>query len=113
MCTTLCTESYSDQEIVLLSILLFKIHLDNQLRQIPPVDLYSLLTNLFTNIRDWETKMPELCLAIGELATHHHDLLKLVQLVPTSHSRGRQLRRHLSLVIITAAFKCVKTLVTF
>ncbi|XP_075468593.1 SMC5-SMC6 complex localization factor protein 2-like isoform X2 [Ascaphus truei] len=101
MCTTLCTESYSDQEIVLLSILLFKIHLDNQLRQIPPVDLYSLLTNLFTNIRDWETKMPELCLAIGELATHHHDLLKLVQLVPTSHSRGRQLRRHLSLVIIS------------
>ncbi|KAM9061457.1 SMC5-SMC6 complex localization factor protein 2 [Sarcophilus harrisii] len=45
------------------------------------VDFQSLLINLLKNIRDWDTKMPELCMAISELSTHHHNLLWLVQLI--------------------------------
>jgi len=86
---------------MLLILMLFKMSLEKQLKQIPLVDFQSLLINLMKNIRDWNTKVPELCLAINELSDHPHNLLWLVQLVPNWTSRGRQLRQCLSLVIIS------------
>nr|KAF6458917.1 SMC5-SMC6 complex localization factor 2 [Rousettus aegyptiacus] len=101
LCTSIHPEGYQDHEIILLILMLFKMSLEKQLKQIPLVDFQSLLINLMKNIRDWNTKMPELCLAINELSSHPHNLLWLVQLVPNWTSRGRQLRQCLSLVIIS------------
>ncbi|XP_027623196.1 SMC5-SMC6 complex localization factor protein 2 isoform X1 [Tupaia chinensis] len=101
LCTSIHPEGYQDGEIMLLILMLFKMSLEKQLKQIPLVDFQSLLINLMKNIRDWNTKVPELSLGINELSRHPHNLLWLVQLVPNWTSRGRQLRQCLSLVIIS------------
>ncbi|KAM6266209.1 SMC5-SMC6 complex localization factor protein 2 isoform 2-T2 [Porphyrio hochstetteri] len=100
-CSTVIQGGYSDQEILLLLLLLFKISLEKQLKQIPLVDFQCLFIKLLINIKDWDAKMPELCLAVSELSSHHHNLLWLVQLVPSWTVRGREVRRHLSLVIMS------------
>ncbi|KFQ65890.1 Protein FAM178A, partial [Pelecanus crispus] len=100
-CTTVIQGGYTDQEILLLLLLLFKISLEKQLKQIPLVDFQCLFIKLLISIKDWDTKMPELCLAVSELSSHHHNLLWLVQLVPSWIIRGREVRRRLSLVIIS------------
>ncbi|XP_006231613.1 SMC5-SMC6 complex localization factor protein 2 isoform X2 [Rattus norvegicus] len=101
LCTSIHPEGYQDGEIMLLILMLFKMSLEKELKQIPLVDFQSLLINLMKNIRDWNTKVHELCLGINELSSHPHNLLWLVQLVPNWTSRGRQLRQCLSLVIIS------------
>lgn len=101
LCTAVCPEHYNDHEIVQLSILLFKIRLEKQLKQIPLVDIHCLLESLLKNIRDWDVKMGEICLCISKLSSHHHNLLKLVHLIPNSIARGRELRKRLSLLIIS------------
>ncbi|XP_074855362.1 SMC5-SMC6 complex localization factor protein 2 isoform X2 [Carettochelys insculpta] len=108
-CTTLYPDGYTDHEILLLLLLLFKISLEKLLKQIPLVDLQCLLTKLLKNIRDWDAKMPQLCLTMSELSGHHHDLLWLVQLVPSWVKRGRQIRQQLSLTIISKLLnkKCI------
>ncbi|XP_014815356.1 PREDICTED: SMC5-SMC6 complex localization factor protein 2 isoform X2 [Calidris pugnax] len=100
-CTTVIQGGYTDQEILLLLLLLFKISLEKQLKQIPLIDFQCLFIKLLISIEDWDTKMPELCLAVSELSSHHHNLLWLVQLVPSWVIRGREVRRRLSLVIIS------------
>ncbi|KFV57041.1 Protein FAM178A, partial [Tyto alba] len=100
-CTTVIQGGYTDQEILLLLLLLFKISLEKQLKQIPLTDFQCLSIKLLISIKDWDTKMPELCLAVSELSSHHHNLLWLVQLVPSWTIRGREVRRRLSLVIIS------------
>ncbi|XP_036754575.1 SMC5-SMC6 complex localization factor protein 2 isoform X2 [Manis pentadactyla] len=101
LCTSIHPEGYQDHEIMLLILMLFKMSLEKQLKQIPLVDFQSLLINLMKNIRNWNTKVPELCLALNGLSSHPHNLLWLVQLVPNWTSHGRQLRQCLSLVIIS------------
>uniref|UniRef100_A0A8B9EYP4 Coiled-coil SMC6 And NSE5 INteracting (CANIN) domain-containing protein n=1 Tax=Amazona collaria TaxID=241587 RepID=A0A8B9EYP4_9PSIT len=104
-CTTVIQGGYTDQEIMLLLLLLFKISLEKQLKRIPLIDFQCLFLKLLMRIEDWDTKMPELCLALSELSSHHHNLLWLVQLVPSWVTRGRELRRRLSLVIISKLLK--------
>ncbi|XP_072476310.1 SMC5-SMC6 complex localization factor protein 2 isoform X2 [Notamacropus eugenii] len=100
LCTAVYPEGYTDQEIILLLLMFLKMSLEKHLKQTALVDFQSLLINLLKNIRDWDTKMPEISMAISELSTHHHNLLWLVQFVPNWTPRGRQVRQHLSLVII-------------
>ncbi|NWX24488.1 SLF2 protein, partial [Aegotheles bennettii] len=100
-CTTVIQGGYTDQEILLLLVLLLKISLEKQLKQIPLIDFQCLFIKLLMSVKDWDTKMPELCLAVSELSSHHHNLLWLVQLVPSCVIRGREVRRRLSLVIIS------------
>ncbi|KAM9548820.1 SMC5-SMC6 complex localization factor protein 2 isoform 2-T2 [Guaruba guarouba] len=104
-CTTVIQGGYTDQEIILLLLLLFKISLEKQLKHIPLIDFQCLFLKLLMRIEDWDTKMPELCLALSELSNHRHNLLWLVQLVPSWVTRGRELRRRLSLVIISKLLK--------
>ncbi|KAM4896752.1 SMC5-SMC6 complex localization factor protein 2 [Sylvia borin] len=99
-CTSVIHDGYTDQEIWLLLILLFKISLEKQLRNHFPIDFQCLFVKLLMNIKDWDTKVPELCLAVSELSSNHHNLLWLVQLMPSWIARGREVRRRLSLVII-------------
>ncbi|NWS73320.1 SLF2 protein, partial [Crotophaga sulcirostris] len=104
-CTTVVQGGYTDQETLLLLLLLFKISLEKQLKQIPLIDFQCLFIKLLISIKDWDAKMPELCLALSELSSHHHNLLWLVQLVPSWMIRGREVRRRLSLVIISKLLK--------
>ncbi|XP_032922242.1 SMC5-SMC6 complex localization factor protein 2 [Catharus ustulatus] len=99
-CTSIIHDGYTDHELWLLLVLLFKISLEKQLKQHFVVDFQCLLVKLLMSIKDWDTKMPELCLAVSELSSNHHNLLWLVQLVPSSTARGREVKRRLSLVII-------------
>lgn len=57
LCTSIHPEGYQDREIMLLILMLFKMSLEKQLKQIPLVDFQSLLINLMKNIRDWNTKV--------------------------------------------------------
>uniref|UniRef100_A0ACB8F9W1 Uncharacterized protein n=1 Tax=Sphaerodactylus townsendi TaxID=933632 RepID=A0ACB8F9W1_9SAUR len=105
LCVSICPEHYTDKEILLLLLLLFKLSLEKELKQYPLVDFQHLIMKLLENIRNWDTEMPNLCLAISYLSSHHHDLLWLVQFVPNWTSRGRQARRHLSLIVISKLLK--------
>ncbi|KAL8187426.1 UNVERIFIED_CONTAM: hypothetical protein K2H54_048502 [Gekko kuhli] len=105
LCVGICPECYTDKEILLLLLLLFKLSLEKELKQYPLVDLEHLIIKLLENIRNWDTEMPKLCLTISDLSSHHHDLLWLVQFVPNWTARGRQARRHLSLVVISKLLK--------
>nr|XP_054493711.1 SMC5-SMC6 complex localization factor protein 2 [Agelaius phoeniceus] len=98
-CTSVIHDGYTDQEIWLLLILLFKISLEKQLKPFL-TDFQCLFLKLLMNIKDWDTKMPELCLSVSELSSNPHNLLWLVQLVPSCIARGREVKRRLSLVII-------------
>uniref|UniRef100_A0A8D0H2C4 Coiled-coil SMC6 And NSE5 INteracting (CANIN) domain-containing protein n=1 Tax=Sphenodon punctatus TaxID=8508 RepID=A0A8D0H2C4_SPHPU len=100
-CISIRPKGYSDQEISQLLLLILKLSLEKRLKHIPLVDFQCLMIKLLENIPDWDSKMPDLCLAISELSSHHHDLLWLVQLIPNWTIRGRQIRRHLSLVVIS------------
>ncbi|XP_040217829.1 SMC5-SMC6 complex localization factor protein 2 isoform X2 [Rana temporaria] len=101
LCTAVYRESYHDLEILALLVMLLKIHLEKEIKDIPVMDLHCLIANLLQNIKDWVTIMPELCFAMSELSNHHHNFLKLLQLVPTFEIRGRELRRHVSLIFIS------------
>ncbi|KAG8551568.1 hypothetical protein GDO81_004168 [Engystomops pustulosus] len=100
-CSAACGEHFCDWEIITLIVLLLKMHLEKELKDFPVMDLHSLLENLLQNIKAWETAMPEVFYAISELTTHHHNFIKLLQLIPTTENRGRQLRKHLSLMFMS------------
>ncbi|XP_069609829.1 SMC5-SMC6 complex localization factor protein 2 isoform X2 [Ranitomeya imitator] len=100
-CSAICRESFCDLEILALIVLLLKLHLEKDLKDFPAVDLHCLIKTLLQNIKSWDTVMPEMFYAISELSTHHHNYIKLLQLIPTSENRGRQLRKHLSLIFLS------------
>ncbi|XP_077114751.1 SMC5-SMC6 complex localization factor protein 2 isoform X1 [Ranitomeya variabilis] len=100
-CSAICRESFCDLEILALIVLLLKLHLEKDLKDFPAVDLHCLIETLLQNIKSWDTVMPEMFYAISELSTHHHNYIKLLQLIPTSENRGRQLRKHLSLIFLS------------
>ncbi|XP_043911558.1 SMC5-SMC6 complex localization factor protein 2-like [Protopterus annectens] len=100
-CTNLCPEAYTDHELMLLISVVCRISLERKLQLIPLVDFESLLESLLKNIKDWDSQLPALCLVLSDITDHHHNLLRVVQLLPSAHTRGRELRRHLSLVIIS------------
>ncbi|XP_042201745.1 SMC5-SMC6 complex localization factor protein 2 [Callorhinchus milii] len=99
LCTSMYPEVYSDKELVLLISLGGRISLEQDMT--PNKDFQCLLNNLLSNIREWNVQMFELCTILSNLSEHHHNLSYLVQLIPDGSTRGRQLRRHLSLVIIS------------
>ncbi|XP_031435435.1 uncharacterized protein slf2 isoform X2 [Clupea harengus] len=100
VCAALCPRVYSDRELLLLLALVCRLSLDTHLQLLPPTNLSTLMLHLISNITDWDTQLPIVCRALTDLTEDHHNLRRLVQLLPPS-SRGRQLRRHLSLSIIS------------
>ncbi|XP_044154105.1 SMC5-SMC6 complex localization factor protein 2 isoform X2 [Bufo gargarizans] len=99
-CSAICRESFCDLEILALIVLLLKLHLEKDLKDFPTMDLHCLIEALLQNIKSWDKVMPEMFYAISELSSHHHNCIKLLQLIPTTENRGRQLRKHLSLIYL-------------
>ncbi|XP_029377777.1 SMC5-SMC6 complex localization factor protein 2 isoform X3 [Echeneis naucrates] len=99
-CMGLCPRAYSDDELLLLLTVIGRMALDIRLILQSSVELYPLLYKLVNNIRDWNTMLPRICLALTNLTDDHHNMCLLVQLLP-DNTRGKQLRRHLSLSMIS------------
>ncbi|XP_074898230.1 protein FAM178B [Buteo buteo] len=88
---------YADSARLTLITLLSFLGLDRALRCQPLPELQHLLHCLLEGIRDWQEQLPALCLSLCQLSRHHHNLVALMRLLPDLTSRGRDLRRHLSL----------------
>uniref|UniRef100_A0AAY3ZU58 Coiled-coil SMC6 And NSE5 INteracting (CANIN) domain-containing protein n=2 Tax=Denticeps clupeoides TaxID=299321 RepID=A0AAY3ZU58_9TELE len=100
VCAGLCPQAYSDQELVLLFTLFCRLSLDVHLLMIQTACASNLMNNLINNIKDWSKQMPQLCLSLTKLTDDHHNLRHLVQLLPLGN-RGKQLRSHLSMSVIS------------
>ncbi|XP_060895770.1 SMC5-SMC6 complex localization factor protein 2 [Labrus mixtus] len=99
-CMGLCPRAYSDGELLLLLTVLEKVGLDTQLILQYTCEMYSLQHKMVNNFRDWNAMMPRICLALTDLTDDHHNMCLLVRMLP-DNTRGKQLRRHLSLSMIS------------
>ncbi|XP_042358247.1 SMC5-SMC6 complex localization factor protein 2 [Plectropomus leopardus] len=99
-CMSLCPLAYSDNELLLLLTVVGRVGLDTRLILQSSVELYPLQYKIVNNIRDWDSMLPRICLALTDLTDDHHNMCLLVQLLP-DNTRGKQLRRHLSLSMIS------------
>ncbi|XP_060943430.1 SMC5-SMC6 complex localization factor protein 2 isoform X2 [Limanda limanda] len=99
-CMGLNPRAYSDDELLLLLTVVGKVCLDTQLILQSSVELFSLQYKIVNNIRDWDTMLPRICQALTDLTKDHHNMCLLVQLLP-DNTRGKQLRQHLSLSMIS------------
>ncbi|XP_023678246.1 SMC5-SMC6 complex localization factor protein 2 isoform X1 [Paramormyrops kingsleyae] len=98
--TSLASKAYSDDELFLLLTATCKLSLETRLQLLTTEDLRFLLEMLLDNSRDWDTQLPRICLALADLSDDHHNLRRLVHLLPHT-KRGKQLRRHVSVTIIS------------
>ncbi|XP_037127349.1 SMC5-SMC6 complex localization factor protein 2-like, partial [Syngnathus acus] len=99
-CLSLCPKAYSDYELLLLLTLMARVALDPNFIPMAGVEINELLYKIVDNIRDWDTMIPRMCQALTELTDDHHNMCLLVQLLP-DNIRGKCLRRHLSLSMIS------------
>uniref|UniRef100_A0A8C7X3U0 Coiled-coil SMC6 And NSE5 INteracting (CANIN) domain-containing protein n=1 Tax=Oryzias sinensis TaxID=183150 RepID=A0A8C7X3U0_9TELE len=99
-CMGLCPHSYSDNELLLLLTVVEKVSLDTHCILQSSVDVNALLYKIVNNIKDWDAMLPRICLALTDLTEDHQNMCLLVQLLP-DHTRGKELRRHLSLCMIS------------
>ncbi|KAM6915945.1 SMC5-SMC6 complex localization factor protein 2 [Xenentodon cancila] len=99
-CMGLCPRAYSDEELLFLLIMVGKISLDTSRILQSTVEVTCLQYKIVNNIRDWDAVLPRICLALTDLTDDHHNMCLLVQLLP-DNTRGKQLRRHLSLSMIS------------
>ncbi|XP_076599786.1 SMC5-SMC6 complex localization factor protein 2 isoform X2 [Chaetodon auriga] len=103
-CMDLCPRAYSDDELLLLLTVVGRVCLDTRLVPLSNVELYLLQYKIVNNIRDWDATassyLPRICQALTDLTDDHHNMCLLVQLLP-DNTRGKQLRRHLSLSMIS------------
>ncbi|XP_034464230.1 SMC5-SMC6 complex localization factor protein 2 isoform X3 [Hippoglossus hippoglossus] len=99
-CMGLNPRAYSDDELLLLLTVVGKVCLDTQLILQSSVELFSLQYKIVNNIRGWDTMLPRICQALTDLTKDHHNMCLLVQLLP-DNTRGKQLRQHLSLSMIS------------
>ncbi|XP_037321933.2 SMC5-SMC6 complex localization factor protein 2 isoform X2 [Pungitius pungitius] len=99
-CMGLCPRVYSDDELLLLLTVVGKVGLDSRLLLTSSTELYPLQCKIVNNVRDWDTMLPRICMNLSDLTDDHHNMCLLVQLLP-QNTRGKQLRRHLSLSMIS------------
>ncbi|XP_035462444.2 SMC5-SMC6 complex localization factor protein 2 isoform X1 [Scophthalmus maximus] len=99
-CMSLCPRAYSDDELLFLLTVVGRVSLDTQLILQSSVELFPLQYKIVNNVRDWDTVLPRICLALTDLTDDHHNMCLLVQMLP-DNTRGKQLRRHLSLSMIS------------
>nr|XP_040035078.1 uncharacterized protein slf2 isoform X3 [Gasterosteus aculeatus aculeatus] len=99
-CMGLCPRVYSDDELLLLLTVVAKVGLDSRLLLTSSTELYPLQYKIVNNVRDWDTMLPRICMDLTDLTDDHHNMCLLVQLLP-DNTRGKQLRRHLSLSMIS------------
>ncbi|KAG1950680.1 SMC5-SMC6 complex localization factor protein [Pimephales promelas] len=100
LCTALCPRAYTDEELLLLLAVVCRIGLETHFQLLPTGDFSLLLQNLLKNITNWDVQISKACQILTDLSEDHHNLRRLVYLLPDS-TRGKQLKRHLSVSIIS------------
>ncbi|RXN24872.1 SMC5-SMC6 complex localization factor 2-like protein [Labeo rohita] len=100
LCTALCSRAYTDEELLLLLTVVCRIGLEIHFQLLPTGHFSLLLQNLLKNIAHWDEQISKTCQILTDLSEDHHNLRRLVYLLPDS-SRGKQLKRHLSVSIIS------------
>ncbi|XP_026134633.1 SMC5-SMC6 complex localization factor protein 2 isoform X1 [Carassius auratus] len=100
LCTALCPRMYTDDELLLLLAVVCRIGLDTHFQLLPTGHFSLLLQNLLKNITHWDVQISKACQTLTDLSEDHHNLRRLVYLLPDS-SCGKQLKRHLSVSIIS------------
>ncbi|KAK2896529.1 hypothetical protein Q8A67_011017 [Cirrhinus molitorella] len=100
LCTALCPKAYTDEELLLLLTMVCRIGLEVLFQLLPTGHFSLLLQNLLKNITNWDIQISKACQILTDLSEDHHNLRRLVYLLPDS-SRGKQLKRHLSVSIIS------------
>ncbi|XP_051506965.1 SMC5-SMC6 complex localization factor protein 2-like isoform X2 [Myxocyprinus asiaticus] len=100
LCIALCPKAYTDEELLLLLTVACRIALETHFQLLPTGHFSLLLQNMLKNITHWEVQISKACQTLTDLSEDHHNLRRLVYLLPES-SRGKQLKRHLSLSIIS------------
>ncbi|KAK1791100.1 hypothetical protein P4O66_002136 [Electrophorus voltai] len=82
LCAALCPRAYTDEELLLLVTVVCRVSLETSLQLFPTGDISCLLQHILNNMTNWETMLPQLCQAITDLTDDHHNLRRLVQLLP-------------------------------
>ncbi|XP_060539503.1 protein FAM178B isoform X1 [Pantherophis guttatus] len=100
LCVTTQPRCYPDHQRLAIISLLCRVSLDRNLRKQPLIDLQQLLLVLLEGLQKWEETLPELCRSLGHVSQHHHNMVAVVRCFPDTTTRGRQLRRNLSLYFI-------------
>lgn len=100
LCTALCPRAYTDEELLLLVTVVCRIGLETHFQLLPIVHFSLLLQNLLKNITHWENQLSKACKTLSDLSGDHHNLRRLVYLLPDGR-RGKQLKQHLSVSIIS------------
>ncbi|XP_059373855.1 SMC5-SMC6 complex localization factor protein 2 isoform X1 [Carassius carassius] len=100
LCTALCPRAYTDEELLLLLAVVCRIGLDTHFQLLPTGHFSLLLQNLLKNITHWDVQISKACQTLTDLSEDHHNLRRLVYLLPDS-SCGKELKRHLSVSIIS------------
>uniref|UniRef100_A0A8C1N5M2 SMC5-SMC6 complex localization factor 2 n=1 Tax=Cyprinus carpio TaxID=7962 RepID=A0A8C1N5M2_CYPCA len=100
LCTALCPRAYTDEELLLLLAVVCRIGLETHFQLLPTGHFSLLLQNLLKNITHWDVQISKACQTLTDLSEDHHNLRRLVYLLPDS-SCGKQLKRHLSVSIIS------------
>ncbi|XP_057197485.1 SMC5-SMC6 complex localization factor protein 2 isoform X1 [Triplophysa rosa] len=98
--TALCPRAYTDEELLLLLTVVCRIGLETHLQLLPIGHFTLLLQNLLKNIKHWDFQLSKACETLSDLSEDHHNLRRLVYLLPDG-SRGKQLKQHLSVSIIS------------
>ncbi|XP_056617228.1 SMC5-SMC6 complex localization factor protein 2 isoform X3 [Triplophysa dalaica] len=100
LCTSLCPRAYTDEELLLLVTVVCRIGLETHFQLLPIGHFTLLLKNLLKNITHWDIQLSKACETLSDLSEDHHNLRRLVYLLPDG-SRGKQLKQHLSVSIIS------------
>ncbi|KAA0717737.1 SMC5-SMC6 complex localization factor protein 2 [Triplophysa tibetana] len=100
LCTSLCPRAYTDEELLLLVTVVCRIGLETHFQLLPIGHFTLLLKNLLKNIKHWDIQLSKACETLSDLSEDHHNLRRLVYLLPDG-SRGKQLKQHLSVSIIS------------
>ncbi|XP_005156664.1 SMC5-SMC6 complex localization factor protein 2 isoform X2 [Danio rerio] len=100
LCTALCPKAYTDEELLLLLAVVCRIGLETHFQLLPTGSFSLLLQNVLKNITDWDVQISKACQILTDLSEDHHNLRRIVSILPES-SRGKLLKRHLSVSIIS------------
>ncbi|XP_077992234.1 uncharacterized protein LOC144446362 [Glandiceps talaboti] len=99
---------YSDEELLTLLYLICRIALESQIKYLAvQIHFNMCIAVLLECIKEeeWEKKSQSVCQLLSKaaddsVANHHHNMVYLVQLMPTNTTRGRYLKRRLGFAML-------------
>ncbi|XP_057704924.1 SMC5-SMC6 complex localization factor protein 2-like isoform X2 [Corythoichthys intestinalis] len=95
---SLCPTAYEDCELLLLLTMLARVALNAKFITMGFVKIDVLVCVIANNVRDWDSMLPKICVALANVTDDHHNMCYLIRQLPNSH---QFIRQHLSLCMIS------------